>query len=158
MRTRLLTPALALVASAAAGCGDDPTPPRTLEGTYAAVEAINQRLPTDVFLYPSGGSVRVVQGTLTLKAPDTVIVVLWAQNLSSTGTADPATPDSSRAHYRQQGTTLELTRMGTFPLMLESPATLTTDGSIRVDVVRLLPASVGLGTYEVPMRFWKSRT
>src|SRR5688500_17573622 len=55
MRTRLLTAALALVASAAAGCGDDPTPPRTLEGTYAAVEAINQRLPTDVFLYPSGG-------------------------------------------------------------------------------------------------------
>ena len=158
MRTRLLASAFALATAAVAGCGDDPTPPRTIEGTYDAVEAVNKRLPADVFLYASGGSIRVVQGTLTLKAPDTVVVVLWTQNVSSTGAADPAIPDTSRAHYRQQGTTLELTRMGTFPLMLESPATLTTDGSVNINVVRLLPVSVGLGTYRVPMRFWKSPT
>ncbi len=146
----VIVPVLLLVA----GCGDGPTPPRPIGGTYTAVQANGSPLPTMIITYsPSGDGVRLVQSSLTLGVPDTLVLVLQTQYVSPTGSADTPTSDTLRALYRVEGSMLQLSRLGSPPLPFESPGTIASDGSIRLTARRQLPPSVGFGTYPVELLF-----
>ena len=146
----LLSFALVLVAS----CSGDPVQPRPVEGTYGAVQANGSALPTNILTYPSGDGVRLLQGSLTLQTPDTLVAVLRTQYVGPSGSGDAPVSDTLRALYTVNGSALELSRLGSRPLEFESPGTISSDGSIRLTALRRLPPSAGfVGTYPVELFF-----
>jgi hypothetical protein len=135
----------------AAACDNDPAD-LLLPDTYIAVAANENTLPAMLITYPAGDGIRMVAGSLTLRAPDSAFVVLRTQYVSPTGVADAPVTDTTRAQYQAQGTTLQFTQSESFTLHLESgellrPRELRIVGSLR------LPPSHGLGSSPVRLFF-----
>ena len=146
-----------LLASAAplfliAGCGDGSTQPSQVMGTYAAIQANGSSLPTSILTLPSGDGIRLIQGSLSVRAPDTLLLALRTQYVDPSGAAGAPGSDTTWALYQRSGSTLELSALASRPLEIESPATLASAGSIQLTVLRRLPASAGFGTYPVALR------
>ncbi len=148
---RLLSTAAVLLL--VAGCNGEPTGPRSVEGTYVAIQANGSSLPTMILTYPSGDGLRLLQGSLVLRAPDTLMLVLQTQYVDPSGGASTPVSDTARALYRVDGSALTLSRLGSRPLEFQSPGSVSAGGSIHLIALRRLPPSVGLGTYPVELRF-----
>lgn len=97
---------------------------------------------------------RLLQGSLTLQAPDTLVVVLRTQYVGPGGSGDTPANDTLRALYQVNSSSLQLSRLGSRPLEFETPGTIASDGSIHLTALRRLPPSAGfVGTYPVELFF-----
>ena len=146
----LLASAVSLVLLLA-GCGDGSTQPSQVMGTYAAIQANGSSLPTSILTFPSGDAIRLIQGSLSVRAPDTLLLALRTQYVDPSGVAGDPGSDTTWALYQRVGSTLELSALASRPLEIESPATAASAGSIQLTVLRRLPASAGFGTYPVAL-------
>lgn len=147
---RLLACVLAVTIIAA--CDDGPSSPRVLAGDYDVVQANGSALPAMILTFPSNDGIRLLDGTVELRMPDTLVLTLLTQYVSASGSPGAPMTDSARARFTLNGTALELRALGTEPFAFESPASITSDGTIHLITVRPLPPSQGLGSYSVGLR------
>lgn len=135
-----------------AACNDGPSAPRVLSGEYAVVQANGSALPTMILTYPTNDGIRLLDGTVDLRMPDTLVLTMLTQYVSASGTTSAPVTDSARARFTLSGTALELRQLGAEPFAFESAGSITSDGTIQLTTVRPLPASQGTGTYSVVLR------
>ena len=147
----MLPSALALLLTV--GCSDRPTQPLSIDGVYAAVRANGSTLPVDILFYSSGERIRLLHGSLALRTPDTLLLVLQTQYVDANGTGTNSVSDTTTAKYRRSGTVLELSPLDSGLLEFGNPATIGADGSISLTALRQLPPSHGYGTYDVRLIF-----
>lgn len=142
-----ITAATVLVA-----CGDGGTSPRVLAGAYDVFEANGSTLPTMILTSSSNDGVRLLDGTVVLRAPDTLVLTMLTQYVSASGSPGAPVTDSTRARFTLSGTTLTLSQLDPAPFAFESDASITSGGTIQLVTVRPLPPSLGIGTYRVTLR------
>lgn len=138
---RTLLAALALAPLSA--CLGDPAEPEVIIDPLEpvilnAVSANGQALPAIIHLQGQQESERqLTQAVLTLKAPDSLQVVLFVRQSTTNGTASTMHVDTLHAHARTQGETLLITPMGAHPFYLDERVSIGADGSIILTVKQL---------------------
>ena len=161
--TRSLLPVVAL-ALATTSCLSDPVEPvviteclRCLGGpvAFAAVSANDRALPA--FIGPDGAtrSGRLLTGaSVVIVSPDSLQLVLTTRQVAENGEAGAAVDDTLRAYIRWQDSTLVLSPMGTYPLLLREQASLRSDSSLLLTVEQPLVSSDGaVAVYPVVLEF-----
>lgn len=143
----------ALAVFVVVGCGDRLIQPRKIEGEYEAVQANGSTLPTNIFYYETPDRIRLLRGSLTLGASGTLLLVSQTAYVDPLGAEGTPASDTIRALYVVNGSSLEFSPIGIGFLALESPATIASDGSIDLTVLRPRPVSTGYGLYPVRLRF-----
>ena len=163
---RSLLPVLAL-ALVTTSCLSDPVKPvvvteclRCLGGpiAFAAVSANGRALPT--FIDPDGAtrSGRLLTGaSVVIVSPDSLRLVLTSRQVAENGEAGAAIDDTLRAYIRWQDSTLVVSRMGTYPLLLREQASLRSDSSLLLTVEQPFVSSDG-GAAVYPVELELRRT
>lgn len=140
------------VFAAFTGCNSGPTKPRLLEGVYTVFQANGAAVPTVILAHPSNDEIRLLDATVELRMPDTLVLTTRTQYVTASGSLSEPVTDSARARFTLNGTVLELRQLGSEPLAFESAGTITSDAEIHLTTVRPFPPSTGIGTYPVALR------
>ncbi len=125
------------------------------EGRYTLAAAEGDALPAFANPYQAGGSGReIVDGTLTLSAPDQAMFVMRSRLVEPNGTRQAMETDTIRARYVLWGTALTFTNQGAARFRLGTDAILQSN---RVDAVLMIPMAASQGFTEFPTALRFSR-
>lgn len=123
--------------------------PNGPEGRYTLAAAEGDALPAYANPYQPGGSGReIVDGTLTLSAPDQALFVMRSRLVEPNGTRQAMENDTLRARYAVRGTALTFTNQGAARFRLGAEATLKSNR--HMDAVLMIPMAASQGYTEFP--------
>jgi hypothetical protein len=143
-RTRSLLPIVAL-AFLTTSCSSDAVEPRvTLEClecldsfpfAFEAISANDHPLPAFIDADGSTDSGRqLTAASMLLLAPDSLQLVLTTRHVAADGGVGAEVRDTMWARFRRQDSTVVLSPMGTYPLLLQEPASVARDGSMAITI------------------------
>jgi hypothetical protein len=144
--------ALSCLALLALGACDSRTGPRVVEGRYSAYRVNGAAFPAVVLTTPLEVR-RVLGASLELTPPDVLTTVLLVQTTFSDGQQTEVAADTLRARYQVGGRELRISELEPYPLAFDPSGTVRSNGTIALTVVRVLPPSVGSGTYRLDLEF-----
>ena len=163
-RTRSLLSVI-VVALVTTSCLGDPMEPEVITecqtclggggAAFEAVSANDRPLPAFINANGSTGSgLQLTRASVLIVSPDSLRLILTTRNVAGNGEPGAAVSDTLRAHIRMQDSSLVLSRLGTYPLLLQEQVTLGSDSSLLLTVEQPLPSSGGaVGTYPVVLDF-----
>jgi hypothetical protein len=109
---------------------------------FEAVSANHHALPAFIDADGSTSSgQQLMRASMLLAAPDSLRVILTTRQVAANGDAGTEVRDTLRAHFRRQDSTVLLSPMGTYPLLLQEHGAIGPDGSVTITVEEPLPSS-----------------
>ena len=147
---RILVLASALMVAAC----DSASEPEGVEGRYSLSTAAGGDLPIWANWNGSQGSGRQLrEGTLRLREPDQLEVVLQSRMLNEQGQATMSMSDTLRGTWEVQGEQLKLTAQGAGLYAIGPAATVSSNRRINAVLYLVTPSYVGYGSIPVDVTF-----